>query len=84
MEAAASRCRLRESHVYNPRRRRAVVDSPVVAVQANVTAWPGSKDVVLACRTVLGEAIQYCRFLRPDGSSVHVADAHLPHKKGVY
>lgn len=53
-------------------------------MQANVTAWPGSKDVVLACRTVLGEAIQYCRFLRPDGSSVHVADAHLPHKKGVY
>lgn len=51
-----------------------VSESLAVAVQTNVTAWPGGRDASLACRTVLGEAIQYCRFHRPDGSSVHLAD----------
>ncbi|XP_034245077.1 uncharacterized protein LOC117647441, partial [Thrips palmi] len=60
-----------------------VSESLAVPVEANVTAFAGS-TATLACRTVLGEAIQYCRFHMPDGSSIHLADAQSTAEELVF
>lgn len=50
-----------------------VTESLVVPLQRNVT--PSDGTATLGCRTALSEGLQYCRFQRPDGASIHVADA---------
>ncbi|KAK3912706.1 Fasciclin-3 [Frankliniella fusca] len=45
-----------------------------VPLAANVSSGPGHA-ATLGCRSILSDALQYCRFRRPDGVSVHLADA---------
>ncbi|XP_052128229.1 uncharacterized protein LOC113211354 isoform X2 [Frankliniella occidentalis] len=50
--------------------------SLVVPLEVRVVGATGHA-ATLGCRTLLGDALDYCRFQRPDGLSVHLADAGL-------